>query len=676
MLKFIRKYQLIILVIGGSLLMVVFLLQPVLTRLTPDPGKATAATLSDGTKFSRNDMSRASFDINVFKRVYPRLLMSVDQGGLGLDQSEESNTELHWLLLTKQADDAGLIGDDAEGRTWVRVLAEIEASAQFRAEAQQGLITSEEQANQRYLELTQQIEQILTRNINVSLGMTRGLTEDDIYRTLAKARAVQRMYQLYQSTPSFSDMGAIQAAKNLGDAIAVDAAVITGATLAPALPEPTEEQLQAFFEEHKADNPSTSELGVGYVQPSRVKLGWLTLDKNTIMSSIELDRVELRKIWRRDRELPEDQRQYPGDFAGERATIEAAQRDKLATDLMIEADRIIRAQILQATRTLSKEGERFIIPDDWDQNRPDLEQIAQAVVNGVKEQFNIDIPLPTVEIRTDRWMGALEIAQSGQYGMSAYRVGSRSLNAFQLPLILDDHDTASLIKAQVGIPLADPAATDTMGNRYYALVYDQRPAGPAESIDDAGRDKVIADYKAVQGYELLANNTELFQQAIQGSGDLAPAIDAALNLASGSDIVRPGVARNILVRAESVSQGNLASRVEPALNTETYRNAVMSATESLDPLATPEQVAQNPIAIVAAIPNQRAIAISRVVAPRPLTSEQYNGQIAQLVLLEGARELRAAVEETGRTPFELETLKSRFGVEVVSRRTDDGSEES
>jgi hypothetical protein len=674
MLKFIRKYQLIILVIGGSLLMVVFLLEPVLTRLSPDPGKATAATLSDGSRFSRNDMSRASFDINVFKRVYPRLLMPVDQGGLGLDISDESNTELHWLLLTKQAQDAGLVGDDAEGRTWVQVLAEIEASAQFRAEDQQGLITSEQQANERFLELTQQIEQILVRNINVSLGMMRGLTEDDIYRTLAKARAVQRMYQLYQSTPSFSDMGAIQAAKNLGDAIAVDAAVVTGSMIAPAIPDPSEEELQAFFDEHKDDNPQTSDLGIGYVQPSRVKIGWLTLDKNAIMNAIELDRVELRKIWRRDRELPENQRQYPGDFAAERAEIEAAQRDKLATDLMIEADRIIRAQILQTTRSLSKQGDRFILPDDWEQKRPDLEAIAQAVVSGVKEQFNVDIPLPSVEIRTDRWLGAMEIAQSGQFGMSAYRVGSRSLNAFQIPLILDDPETAALIKAQVGIPLADPAATDSMGNRYYALVYDRRPAGAAESIDDAGRDKVLADYKAVKGYQLLADNIGLFNQAIAGSGDLAPAIDAALALAPGADIERPGVARNILVRAESVSRGNLATRVEPALNTETFRSAVMSATENLDPLTTPEQVAQDPIAVTVAIPKQRAVALSSVVAPRPLTAEQYNSQINQLVLLEGARELRAAVEESGRTPFELETLKSRFGVEVVSRRDDDSDQ--
>ena len=670
MLKFIRKYQLFILVVGGSLLMVVFLLQPVLTRLSPDPRKSTVAKLADGTTFNGFDYQRASFDLAVLKRVYSRVFAPFEQGGLGLDQGAEENTELHWLLLSKQANDAGLVGDAGEGRTWLPILAQREAGALIQQQMQEGLITSQEQAIQAMSEMTLQIENGLARNVALATGMLRGMTEDDVYRTLAYARGIQRLYGVFSSMPAFSDIGAIHAAKDRYDTIAVDAVLIKGELFADSIPEPTDDQLQAFFDLYKGDSPSDNDFSIGYTQPARVKLGWLTLNKQVIESSIVIDRIELNKLWRTDHQLPEDQRKYPGDFAGERLNIENEYRANRALDIMVEADKILRSQVLQATRGLSKDGDLFILPEDWDTNRPTLEGLAQSVVTGLRDQLGINAPLPTIDIRTDRWLNSFDISSLQGFGASAFRVGSRQLPAYSIPQVFDSEEAQALVTIQPRVPMVDPASEDLEGNRYYAIIYDLNEAGPADSIDDVGREKVLADYRTVKGYELLASNLEGMRTAAQSTGDLAPAITAALALGDGN-ITRPGVARNLLVGTQGIARGRLASSVEPGLNTPAFRDAVTQAAAGLDQLTPPDTVAQSPILIAVELPSAKGVGLAKVIAPRPMTQEDYAGNLNRILNTESNSQIRDAMLESNASPFSLSSISDRYGYERVKKRKGD-----
>lgn len=670
MLKFIRKYQLIILAVGGSLLMVVFLFQPILGKLSPDPRKAPVAKLADGTTLNGFDFQRASFDLSVLKRVYPRVFASLDQGGLGLSQGSGDEAEQHWLLLTKQARDAGLIGESGEGRGWIPMLAQREAASVIQQQAQQGMFTSQEQATQALADMTIQLETALTRNISLATGMMRGITEDEVYRTLAAARGVERLYRVFTSIPAFSDLGAMHAAKQRFDAVAVDAALIKGDLFASNIPDPSESELQAFFDEYKAQSPLENEYQIGYTQPARVKMGWLTLDKTAIQEGVVVDRVELNKIWRTDRNLPEGSRKYPGDFAGERAKIEQAYRSDRALDIMVEADKIIRSQTLQSTRGLSKDGNFFILPDDWNTIRPTLESIAQQVVTGLQEQLSVTIPLPSVEIHADRWLTSADISSFPSIGSAVYRIGSRNLPANLLPQATDEQEATALITIQSGVPIVDPAAEDALGNRYYAIVYEVNPAGPADSIDDAGRDTVLEDYKTVKAYEMLRDNLDSILAAAQSESDLAAAIDAALALGE-TGITRPGISRNLIVREQGVARGRLASFVEPGLNTEPFRNAVLDAASDLDQLASPEELAASPIFVSAAIPSTQGIGLAKIIAPRPMTGDQFRAEMDRIVLNEAGEEIRAVLNETGSSPFALETLLDRYGYTNLKKRGDE-----
>ncbi|MCA9304870.1 MAG: hypothetical protein KC996_12185 [Phycisphaerales bacterium] len=663
MLKFIRKYQLFILVIGGSLLMVVFLLQPILTKLSPNPAKAKIATLESGKKITSGDRQMAGFELEVVSRIYPRLMAPLAQGGIGITPVE-SDQSMHWYLLTKQAMDAGLVGDAADGLNWISIIAQREAYAQTRQELMQGLIT-EVTPEERMNELTQLLTATLTRNANSAAGMIPGYTQDDVYRSIAKARGIERLKSIYEGIPAFSDLGAIQAAHLSFDAIAVNATLIPGALLADSIADPTEEQLQAFFDEYKDQFPGQSDFGVGYQQPTRVKLAYLMLDRNTFMNAVQIDRVELVKIKTQNPDT------YPGDFASERLKIERKYREDKSNEMLIEADRVIRAQVLASTRGLPSEEGVFELPEDWENRRPKLEQIAQAVADSISEQFHVNIPTPTINVYANAWMDASEMSALEGYGTANYRIGNQQFPTYAIPAILTAEKNPGL-NIQPGLPLADPPATDQIGNRYYATVLEINDAGPADSIDDAGRQRVINDYKAIRGYEQLIAHTDELKAKLAETGDLQDAINAALALAP-EDATAPATLQNILVRRDTIDRGRLTPSVNPGLNTESFRSAVLHAAAGIDQLAAPDSIPNADRAIAVPLPASKSLALATIVAPRPMTTEQFRAQYGQVIQSETMAEFVEA-NDSQTYPFSYESLTKRFGLVMLKEKSDDDSE--
>ncbi|MBL4697284.1 MAG: hypothetical protein JKX70_00475 [Phycisphaerales bacterium] len=682
MLRLIRKFQLVILVVGGSLLMVVFLLQPILTRLSPSPQKTKIAQLDDGTTFTRQDRMQATQAMNVLKRVNPRALGVRSVGGFGLDDSSDTNRSLHWLLLVKQAEKAGLVGGAGDGVSWINDLAQREAfiqanqsaMLQIRLEAQQGLLISEgamiarrnQLVNQQLIELTPQIANMMTRNATLSGGSAGG-TMEDIYRILAQARGIERLLLSVRTIPAFSDVNAILAAHDTLDAVAVNAAVLDSSLVASAIAEPSDEQLEPFFDTYKAQSPNDNDYRIGYTQPTRLQLGWLTLDKNVFMNAAAVSRVELQKEYQQNRD------QFPGDYALEKFNIERQLRDEKGSMMMAEADRIIRAQIINATKGLPKVNGILTLPEDWDTRQPSLENIAGMVVERINSKHNVSLPTPAVTLIGDRWLNTRSIASLPGYGQSTYRVGSRQLPPQMLPQFfeLTEPNTTGL-DVQVGLPLSDPASTDQAGNRYYAVILGMRAKGPADTVEDVTREQVVRDYKSVEAYKLLTANSEEFIAAITSNGELAPAVDLAMAMGTDSDtITRPGVLRNILVMRDKIETGSLAAFVDPRLNTEDFRSQVIDATENVDPMASPEALAADPISIVTPLPSSRSLAVAMVIAPRPVTIERFRSQARSVITGTIQRELLDAGLDID-DPFTFKALSERYGLKRLN--TDDDEE--
>ncbi len=663
MLRLIRKYQLIILAIGGSLLMVVFLFEPILSRMAPSPLKAKVAKFEDGTVYTKLDLQQATTAINLLKRVNPRALGPRSTGGIGLNNSSDSNTSLHWLMLVKQADAAGFIGEAGDGAEWLGNIAQTEAFLQARNEAQQGIL-QQDQIEQRLAELQAQILIILNRNATLSAANAGGRLED-VYTILAETRGIYRMLSSLTTLPSSSDLNAILAVHDAADSYAIDAAVLDSSIAVAAVSEPTDEQLQSFFETYSAQAPADNEYRIGYTQPTRLQLGWMTLDKNVFMNAVKVDRIELNKIWRKDRA------QFPGDFASERFELERQYREDQATNLMVEADRIIRAQVLAATKGLSKTDGIIKLPEDWETRRPSIESIAQVMVTKINDLFSVNLPAPAITMIGDRWLNANDIAALPNYGQSTYRVGSREIPVFSLPQFFELKEANSTgLDVQVGLPLVDPPSTDAIGNRYYAVVINVRDAGPADTIADVTRETVLRDYKSVEAFKLLAARMDEFSSAIAANGDLAPAIDLATAMTPDQNLInRPSVFKNLMVRQDTVDKGQLALFVDPRLNTPAFRQAVIAAGTSIDPLATPQMVAENPIAVVVDLPESRAIATATLIAPRPVSVEQFRLIARRVMNDDSTKELVAAAKGLN-DPFSFSSLSDRFGLVRLDNEDD------
>tara|TARA_A100000171_G_scaffold2906_1_gene2586 strand:+ start:1679 stop:3679 length:2001 start_codon:yes stop_codon:yes gene_type:complete len=665
MLKFIRKYQMVILVIGGSLLMVVFLLQPVLERLAPSPLKAKVASLDDGTVFTRGEIIRAQAAVTLLARSNPRALQPMSLGGLGLDSESERTAALHWLMFADMAKRAGLVGEIGDGASWIDQIAEQEALLMATNEARQGAIPFTSEAIQSQASnYKQQIVVMINRNANAAASSMSGSMED-VYRTLAEARGMYRLVNSVYGTPSFSDIQAIDATKNLYDAVAVNAVVIDSNLIADSIEDPNETELEAFFQRFSSEQSTENEFGIGYTMPTRIKLGWIALNKQDFMDAVEIDRVEIQKIWKRDRDT------YPGDFAAERTRIEQQYREEQATSMMIEADRLIRAQILAKTNSFSKVNGKTQLPDDWASQAPQLDVVAESVTERLSEQFGFSMPTIQVSLIGDRWLSSNDILALPGIGFSWYRVGSNQIQTRLLPqFFAPDYEGNIDLDVQKMLPIVEQAATDAQGNRYYAMVLDVRDAGPADGISDVGRERVVADYKSLKAFELIETQSDELASLARENDNLAPVVDRIMSMTSNESAVHPSVLRQILVRKDTIDRGPIANSVNPRLNNESFRSAVLEAAEGLDPLVDPSELKQNPIVVAEPLPQTRSFAFSIVLAPRPLTLEQFRANAAAAMRQAGSAELRDAGFFDS-SPFSFESLSERYGLKILQEDEDE-----
>ncbi|MEM9374013.1 MAG: hypothetical protein AAGA55_10250 [Planctomycetota bacterium] len=675
MLKFIRKYQLIILAIGGSLLMVVFLLEPVITSFQRSQNNRTVARYADGTKVGALERERASAELELAKRIAPMVFAPRAQGGLGLaaDDSDGVDPVLHWLMLSRLTEEAGLVGGVDDGGRLVEISAELTARQflqQNMMQVLQGAITQEELFGQAE-QITSIMRTNADREVQAVAGVIRGATPDDIWRSLAKFQGAYRLNQLYVGSPAFSPGGARAGIGEINDAVAMDAALIPGSMLAHTVSDPTEAELDMFFQERAGLQPAEDAFGIGYAQPARVQLAWLQLDRSRFIAAVPIDRVELRKIWELDSQRPESERIYPGDFASERSNIEVQYRSERADRLMVEADQIIRARVLGVTRQLEREGDRLVLPEDWQARRPSFSEIADAIVTEFAAR-DLTMPTPTIEQLDSTWLRSSDIGQLPTIGRSFFRAGSRVTLVSQLPELIGENGRVDAVGMQVGVPQVDPAAQDEAGNRYYLLITDFMPAGPSQSIDDAGRDRVIADYKSLRGYEQLATLENVLRDAAASPDGVTSAVDMAAGGVLPDGVRRPGVYPNILVSRLRIESGALARNVDQRLNVPAFREAAAAILKDIDPLSDPEVFQSNPVAISVPLPETRSMAVARVVAPRPLTREDFRSRIRQSLSSLGGLTLRDAIDSTeGIDPFSYEGLNARFGLVPVGRDAED-----
>lgn len=650
MVKLFRKYNKYILVVGGSLLMVAFLMPQAIEQLAGNRLKETYA-LMEGRKVTYAEIGRAEEEFRAVNDFNPFLVKQV----LGIENSD------HWLLLSDAAERAGFVakgGEDATDWSLLEILlARQMVQQQFRDAA--NYVFQQPEMMQRYLdEARKYIPEMRER----ALGKSR-LDEKEFDAAVSKARGMLRMIETFNRANVLSDRRALIGEKARFDTTAADVLVIPAQRLVAKVPDPTEEELKAHFERFRTVKKGEGEFGIGYTLPPRLKLEWLTLDKAALGAAIRIDPVEANKRWRTNKD------KYKGDFAADKPKVEEDLRAEKVNTILTDADATIRAELRNPLRRLDPDGTYKKLPPDWSNQRPGLEKLAQQVAAMIRTKHGVEAPLPPVTVRSASWLTREDIGQLEKIGTSSIRLGSRMLAindvVFQLKELLPPGQAAgSDLGLQVGVTSPEIVPATPAGDRIFFTVLDARPESPADSLEEV-RTTAVADFKLLKAYELLtAQADQLRDLAVKqdleavikwADEQYPPQPDATIAPAGPATLA---VNRNVRFRRDDVSGAGAE-----ALNIPAAREAVEQLAQSLDPTKPGSDVLPQQRTLSVPLPAALSVAVVQLTARRPVIREDLRAGIDRVIQAIQADELRSALTP-GDNPFSLEQLADRYAYKI------------
>ncbi len=629
MTKTIRKYRSWFMSAFMILLMLAWLGAPASRGMGEIRRSRTVGRL-DGVKISADDQLTASKEISAIHSILP--------GVFGIEDRDAT----HWMLLSREAQNGGYVGETADGEDFLPALAREMIQGDFRLQMQ---------LQQQGVKTFQEAEAMVGVMIKNKFGGNQMTTEErDL--ALAKLRGVDRMLRAYRTATRLSDRETVALAKKEQDAAVTDMVVLPSSLIADQIPDPDDATLAAHFDKFKGTKPGEGEFGIGYLLPRRVKMEWMTLNREVFEKAVVLDPIEVRKRHAQNVGI-----KYSGDFAAERANVEKDMRSDAADKAMQDAQLVVQAEVLKATRLLENDGATKYkkLPPDWDQRKPKFEAIAQAVVDELKKN-GLNIPLPEVTVKGAKWLTESDLIQLSGIGAGYLRQGG-AFKSFkdvvgwtrELP-----GSEPGLLPIQVGVPVGENFLSDGQKNRYYIEITATRGEGAPDTVEDV-KELAIKDYKGLRAFEQLQGRLAEFRAAAVSGG-----LDAVVALATPptpmisdpakKDEKKPTVRKGVRVTRTAIPDGQV--------NEEAIRAAVVDAAAAFDPMAPYGTLDAEKATLALAAPKHLCVGAFRVQAYAPLTREAYRQADATVVSQEQRAE-QSAKPGTPEDPFSLGALLKR-----------------
>lgn len=633
MLKILRKNKKWLVVVGGSFLLVIFLVQGAISQYHPDPLAQPAGTMGvDQRVVTHRQLETAGHEFDALRDTLPGMMLQ-----LGVESRE------HWFLLTHAAEAAGLVGSAKSGEQWATDFAPMEANLEMR----RGVSTDAKRVEERLA---------AARGGERRRGGRSGLTPTEFDQMLERMRGVQRLIGAYMSAPRLSDRRAIRQAKRAVDTAVVDAVIVPAESVLGEAPEPTPDEVKAQFEKYKDVPAGTGEFGFGYQLPARVKIEWLTVERSAVEKAIKLDPVEVYRHWQNDR------KKFAGEFEAEKAKVEQELRAEKADAVMGTIDRLVKARVRAATRRLAAEGAYKKLPEDWDAQRPKMETLAADAVQAAKQE-GLDLALPSVTAMDQAYVPVSELSGLAGIGSSQFQVGTAG-GTFQ-QLIGASKELGKpyeALEVQARIPATNARLEDAAGNVYYVNILDARQASAPESIEDV-RAQVVKDCKRKWAYERLA--AKLGELEFKAATDGLEAVAGEYGrVPEGGTERKPLEVKRLL----TVSRFGVDPKA-PELDTPAVRDAVMERVEALDPkfTASPENAVLRTIG--AALPAKLSVAVLRIEGQEQMHAELAYRLTGRILGELRQQEVRDAVSEPG-SPFSYKSLEERYAFKLKKGQGD------
>lgn len=482
MLKIFRKNKRIaqvVLVVGSALLLVSWLVADGSAQLLQDvlEGSTTYARTADGTTVSGSEAERL--------RRESRLAGLV--GSQAITVLGASEDPAHWYLLSREAQEAGLVGGVADGRAR---LADLAAQSNVPESQAMGALMRESR-----------------------------LSSTEVLETLAKVNGIERMLGLVlNSGARLSDVRLRQASARLqlgasGDVVVLDAATAS----VPGLAAPSEEALKAQLDKWGSTPKGQGDKGFGYRLPDRLKVQWMRIPATSVADLVDrsdlLSNVELRKYWLENRaefQTAESLASEAPTFESMRDTVRAKVRERMIAQKRTEIAKFLADEMAMAMRGVTQRNGYYDIPEGG---------VPGATLASLSElvQKRFGIAAPEMGSVTDRWIEPRELdAVAGLGTATTDRFGSTPVNASQLAASVREFGGKPTLVAQRGVPC--PVLTAPDGD-LFVCTFTETDASRAPASVDEVRDAVTADVRRIEAYErLVATMAEI--TALASSGGL------------------------------------------------------------------------------------------------------------------------------------------------------------
>jgi hypothetical protein len=339
MLKFLRKYNKWILAVGGSLLMVVFLLPQALQQWGTGGANRVVAAF-EGGEITSQDRFDANRDVRFLEAFLGPVMTQ-----LGISDPD------HWIMLEAEARRHGYVGGSQTGREFFNEIAaaqNMDPDTAFNA-----------------------------------LLVASGHTESAALDALASLRAVARLRTAYRLAPRPSQPELVSEFATRLPTVALHAAFIPASAYLDTISQfPPEELLREFFDEHKDQPRGGGALDFGYRVDPAVQFEWIEVSQSEVESAVPIDPVDVNARWRKNREL------YPGEFFDERERVEADMRRQRAVAVMGDINTLVQAEAARAERN---------------DEQLDLRALGREVSRRLSEREGFPVPPLVYDGRDERW---------------------------------------------------------------------------------------------------------------------------------------------------------------------------------------------------------------------------------------------------------------------------------
>jgi hypothetical protein len=654
--KFFRVYNKLILVIGASLLMVAFLIQPVMSIFTPDINSMVMGHI-DGRKVTRGDMTAAAAELRVLER-------------LPLIGDMTDRDALKWMLMVHDAKRLGLSASDAEIADALQAVGLREAELRQLAANMQTKMEFIQQAVRHWLAVQNYRELIL--------GQTH-MAVDTRLAMLAAANEFMRQGNIYAAYDMFGQASGSQRLSEpliqrfLQDQRATASAtavLIDSARYLDKVPEPTQERLQELFEKYRDQLPGQSEpYGFGYRMADRVKLEYLSIPMDEITKKVTVSEAEALEYYD----------QHPAEFPAVQATTQplaatlqaqrpyASARQEIITSLKAQKAEELAEKIAKTAQGLLLDDVRGLREHNGYRQVPaDFSPTPMRVVaDALEGQFGLR---PQAHRYDNDWILASKMSELPGIGFSAlsqYRNVSFMayvLSAKELEPAADNPLAA--LRLQVGVPSLPLRSAD--GSRFVFRIKAAEAARTPQALEEV-REQLSRDAKALAAYELLLSETDQWRERTVEGGLKAVA----------EEVGREPIEVTQVPRRDIGGQGGLvAPSVEGIGQSDAFIGELFAVAELANESGSIEQASPADRMGAVGIDGKLSLALFELKAYQPMTRSQF-------ATLASLPRVSSWVNQTllagnGENPLSVEMLSKRvgyvpYGEERQSPTPDDGA---